>query len=270
MNEGADQQARFRFYAELNDFLPLGHRFSEFTYFFTGKPAIKDSIEALGVPHTEVDLILVNQQSVDFAYGLQSGDRVSVYPVFESLNIGCVTCLRPQPLRTSKFILDVHLGKLARRLRLLGFDTCYRNDYTDREIICQAQAEHRIILTRDIGVLKNSAVTHGYWVRSLQANEQLAEVVKRFDLYSQIEPFSRCLVCNGKLEAVGKESILDQVPAQAAIQYTQFSRCAACGHVFWPGTHIKSLQQLVDWIETQDRSPGVRFHQEADKNSVQT
>ena len=137
-----EHECEFRFYAELNDFLTLPHAWAAFTYRFHGTPTVKDAIEALGVPHTEVDLVLVNGTSVNFAYRLRPGNRVAVYPVFETLNIAEVTHLRPKPLRTPCFICDVHLGKLARRLRLLGFDVTYSNAATDPEIVAAAIAEH--------------------------------------------------------------------------------------------------------------------------------
>jgi len=189
--------AFFRFYEELNDFLPRNKRKISFEQHFEGNPGIKDVIEALGVPHAEVDMILVNGQSVDFEYQLQDGDRVAVYPVFEALDISAVSKVRQAPLREPKFILDVHLGKLAKRLRLLGFDTLYRNDLEDNEVVEISLKEKRIILTRDIGLLKNKKVTHGYWLRSQQPKRQLREIVSRFDLKNLIRPFTRCLECNG-------------------------------------------------------------------------
>src|SRR5262249_31383318 len=154
-------RACFRFYAELNDFLPPGRRGVTFTYSFEGSPSIKDLIEALGVPHTEVDLILVNGESVDFAYRVREGDRISVYPVFESLDITPLLRVRPRPLRETRFVLDTHLGRLAAYLRLLGFDTLYRNDAGDDELARISSGEGRILLTRDRGLLKRSQVTHG-------------------------------------------------------------------------------------------------------------
>ncbi|MGH8501124.1 MAG: Mut7-C RNAse domain-containing protein [Gammaproteobacteria bacterium] len=153
--------AHFRFYEELNDFLPPGQRKVGFEYAFAGRPAIKDVIEALSVPHTEVDLILMNGESVDFSAPLMDGARVSGYPMFEALDITRVSRVRSRPLRASRFVLDTHLGRLARYLRLLGFDTWYRNDYDDAELARICQSEQRILLTRDRELLKRSVVTHG-------------------------------------------------------------------------------------------------------------
>ncbi len=175
-------QVAFRFYEELNDFLPFKYRKKRFEYNIATNTSVKDAIESLGVPHTEIDLILVNSNSVDFSCNLKEGDHVSVYPKFESFDIAELTKIRSEPLRKIKFILDVHLGKLAKYLRLLGFDTLYHNNLDDPEIIEIAKTEKRIILTRDLGILKNNKVTHGYWLRSQDSKEQLKEVIQRFDL----------------------------------------------------------------------------------------
>ena len=140
--------AYFRFYAELNDFLPPERRFTEFAYSFLDAAPVKDRIESFGVPHVEVDLILANGQSVDFAYRVQDGDRISIYPVFEAFDIAGLTRLRPEPLRDPRFVLDVHLGRLAAYLRMLGFDTLYQNHCADERLAEISQSEHRILLTR--------------------------------------------------------------------------------------------------------------------------
>ena len=118
-------RAHFRFYEELNEFLPHHKRKTEFVYHFHGAPSVKDAVEAIGVPHVEVDIILVNGISVSFSRKLSDGDRISVYPVFESFDVSAVTHLRARPLREPRFILDVHLGRLAKYLRLCGFDTLF-------------------------------------------------------------------------------------------------------------------------------------------------
>ncbi|MBU4287980.1 MAG: Mut7-C ubiquitin/RNAse domain-containing protein [Proteobacteria bacterium] len=184
--------AWFRFYEELNDFLPADKRKIAFPCKFSGSPSVKDVIEAIGVPHTEVDLILINGNSVKFDHILSHGDHISVYPVFENLNISHVTRLRPKPLRKTRFIVDVHLGRLSRLLRMLGFDTLYKNNCKNEEIITEALTQKRIILTRDPGLLKNKSITHGYLIRGTDPHEQAREVIRRFDLSSQAKPFIRC------------------------------------------------------------------------------
>lgn len=237
--------AQFRFYEELNDFLPLHRRKVSFPHAFSGRNAIKDMIEALGVPHTEVDLILVNERSVDFSYIVQNGDRISVYPVFESFDITPLLRLRPKPLRVSRFILDVHLGRLARYLRLLGFDTLYRNDYDDAELAGMASRERRILLTRDRGLLKRSAITHGYYVRATNPRRQLQEVLARFDLYRAVRSFKRCTRCNGLLSSVAKDHIVDQLRPDTRRCFDRFWRCDDCRQIYWRGSHYQHMQHLI-------------------------
>jgi uncharacterized protein with PIN domain len=205
---------------------------------------VKDLIEGLGVPHTEVDLVLVNGASAGFGQRLADGDRLSVYPVFEALDISSVAQVRPEPLRVTRFAADVHLGRLAGYLRLAGFDTLYRNDWTDPELVEAATREGRIILTRDRGLLMRAAVSHGYLVRSTAPREQLAEVVGRFDLCSSFRPFTRCSVCNELVEAVTKEEVLDALPPRTAAHSDEFWRCRGCGRVYWHGSHLRSLEAL--------------------------
>jgi uncharacterized protein len=235
----------FRFYEELNDFLPQEKRTTRFTYVFDKNPSIKDAIQAIGVPHTEIDLIIVNGRSVDFGYHLSDKDDVAVYPVFESLDISPLVRLREKPLREPKFICDVHLGKLARLLRLAGFDTLYNNDYTDARIVELSLLEKRCILTRDRGILKRSAVTHGYCVRSTVPLEQAREILGRFDLYALARPFSLCTECNGRIERAARDSVLSKLPDKTKECYDDFYKCTSCGKVYWQGSHFDSLRKTV-------------------------
>jgi hypothetical protein len=241
-------QARFRFYAELNDFLPHVRRQTEFAHRFAGRVSIKDMIESLGVPHTEVDLILVNGESVDFGYLARDGDRVSVYPVFESFDITPILRVRPRPLREPKFVLDVHLGRLASYLRLLGFDTLYPENYDDENLARISRDEKRTLLTRDRGLLKRKMVTHGYCVRETNPRQQVAEVLRRFDLYRLIAPFKRCVHCNGALEPVDKEAIRDRLQPDTLRYYDEFRRCASCDRIYWQGTHYERMRQFFDGL----------------------
>lgn len=237
--------AYFRFYAELNDFLPRARQQTTFAHAFQGRVAVKDMIEALGVPHPEVDLIIVNGVSVDFAYLVQAADQISVYPVFETFDIAPLQHLRPQPLRQPRFVLDTHLGTLARYLRLLGFDTLYRNDYPDAELARISAEEQRIVLTKDRGVLKRGQVTHGYCVRAAQPRQQVREVLAHLHLADAVKPFSRCLRCNGTLQPVDRAAIADRLPAEAGTDYTEFYLCQTCRQLYWPGSHYAAMTQLV-------------------------
>jgi uncharacterized protein with PIN domain len=238
-------RAFFRFYAELNDLLPPGCRQSEFPHDFRGRASVKDMIESLGVPHTEVDLILVNGRSVDFGYLVRDGDRISVYPVFEALDISPALRLRPRPLREAKFVLDAHLGRLAAYLRLLGFDTLYSNAWPDETLARISAEERRILLTRDRGLLKRSIVTRGYCVRDDLPRRQLQEVIGRFDLSGSIAPFRRCLRCNGMLHPVEKAAVTDRLPPGTLQYYDTFHRCVDCGHIYWPGSHFQRMQEFL-------------------------
>lgn len=237
--------SEFRFYEELNDLLPRAVRKQTFSYRFRGTPAVKHVIEAIGVPHTQVDLILVNGKSVSFSYRLRGGERVAVYPTFECFDIAPVLRLRPAPLRIPKFIADVHLGTLAKYLRLLGFDTHYNNRLEDHSLIRLSAAEHRILLSRDVELLKHKALTHAYFVRSEQPLRQLREVVKALDLGDRVVPFSRCMKCNGKLRTVASGSVLAVVPAAVRARTQRFARCADCRRVYWAGPHAQSLSRIV-------------------------
>lgn len=247
-----EYSAVFRFYEELNDFLPPHRRKRDHCYSFNGHPAIKDAIESQRVPHTEVDLIIVNGKSVGFNYQLMHGDRAAVYPIFEALDISPIVQLRDAPLRSTAFILDVHLGKLARILRLLGFDTLYRTDYDDPEIIRIALKEQRIILTRDRRLLHDRRITHARWLHSTNSEQQAREVIKRFQLENEIRRFVRCPVCNGPIESVAKKDVLDQLEPLTRKYYSDFFRCSDCRKIYWRGTHYERIIDKLDAIARTD------------------
>ena len=243
LNRMAGAQISVRCYAELNEFLRLEQRHSSFAWPLERRTSVKDLIESLGVPHTEVDLILVNGESVDFSYLVQDGDSISVYPRFRSLEIACVTQVRPPHVANLRFVLDTHLGKLATSLRMLGFDTHYQNDADDLELVRIASAEQRILLSRDRGLLKRAAVTHGAYIHADEPEQQLVEMVHRFGLASQAKPFSRCLRCNDLLEAVEKADILERLEPKTRRYYHEFRQCPSCARLYWKGSHHDDMQQ---------------------------
>lgn len=238
-------RAYFRFYAELNDHLSVDERFKTLEKSFYVPGSVMDMIESFGVPHPEVELVLVSGQSVEFEYLVQPGDRISVYPMFESVDIGPELRVRKEPLRNTKFVLDVHLGKLAAYLRMLGFDTLYRSCFSDPELVRISNQEKRILLTRDRGLLKHASVTHGYWLRSTDSRKQAEEVVQRFDLVRRIQPFTRCMACNGLLRPVVKTKVAALVPKRVAELYEEFRQCDACGRVYWEGSHHSRMTKLI-------------------------
>lgn len=238
-------QATFRFYGSLNDFLTPARRQLTFFHYVKDRASIKDAIEALGVPHPEIDLILVNGNSVSFTYLLQEGDRISVYPCFDADKPDVVSYVRPQPLEVQRFVLDVHLGKLASYLRLLGFDTLYQNNYDDDTLAQISSQQQRTLLTQDIGLLKRSIVLYGYSVRSSNPKQQVQEVLERFSLHGAVAPLKRCPRCNGLLESVDKHTIDHRLPHFTRLSYHEFFECRDCSQLYWKGAHYQRIQQLI-------------------------
>ncbi|MCV7394544.1 Mut7-C RNAse domain-containing protein [Mycobacterium paraseoulense] len=240
-----------RVYAELNDFLSSQTRGTTVRRPFRPHQTVKDVLEAMGVPHTEVDLIVVNGYPRDFAYRPDFGDRIAAYPVFEALDVGATARLRPVPLRDPRFVVDVNLGRLAWLLRLLGFDVWWSNDADDKTLADISAEGHRILLTRDRGLLKRRAVTRGLFVRSGDPEEQALDVLRRLDLGERLAPLTRCVRCNGALTRVAKQEVIDQLEPLTRQYHDEFSRCAECGRVYWPGSHHEKLVRLVDRLRDQ-------------------
>lgn len=211
-------------------------------YRFNEHPTVKDTIEACGVPHTEVDLIVVAGHCVDFDYQLRDGDCIAVYPHAYPVSLPQPRHLCPQPQEPLRFILDIHLGKLARRLRMLGFDSRYRNDYADDQIIRLGVEEGRVILTCDRGILKQRRVEQGLLLRSRRTREQLTEVFQRYRLFGYSSAASRCPLCNGELQAVAREAVADRLLPQTAANYQRFFQCCDCGKVYWEGAHFDRIR----------------------------
>jgi uncharacterized protein len=204
----------------------------------SGSRSVKDVIESVGVPHTEVAHLSVDGRAAGFGHRLEGGEEVDAFPpVGQHRRTGSV--LPPDPPR--RFVCDVHLGTLARRLRLLGFDTSYANHADDRTLVRIAVEDHRVLLSRDRGLLSRRAVLHGYLPRSDDPDDQLAEVVARFGLAADAAPLTRCVRCNTPLVAVTLAEVADAVPPRSRRAFDRFARCPACGQVYWPGSHIDAL-----------------------------
>jgi uncharacterized protein len=238
--------AEFRFYEELNDFLPEERRKRDFPIEIDRARSVKDAIESAGVPHTEVDLVLVDGRSVDFAHLLRGGERVAVYPMFEALDISPLLRLRPRALRDPIFVADGHLGKLARHLRMAGFDTLWASAWHDDEIVRLSLLQKRTILTRDKGLLRRREVERGYFVRATESETQLAEVVRALQLEASLAPFTRCRECNAPLEDVLREAVVDRLPEKVRDSYDRFKRCPGCERVYWEGTHFARMKGVLE------------------------
>jgi len=240
-------QASFRFNDELNDFLTAKQGAEPFLYSFEGRPAVKDAIEAIGIPHTEVAVITVNSQAVDFMHGLEDGDDLTVYP-HSAYPLVDERFIQPfLPKGNPRFVLDVHLGKLAGFMRTAGFDTLHSSeDLGDERLAEIADTQGRVLLTRDVGLLKRSRIRFGYWLRQTQSREQFREVIRHYHLACKMRPFSRCTHCNGVVESVDKAAVVEQLPKGIADDPTlvKFVKCTDCGHVYWQGSHYTRMQQF--------------------------
>ena len=243
---GEKHVAHFRFYGSLNDFLSGrgGGTGAAVRYAFWGVPAIKDAIEAQGVPHPEVDLVLVDETPVSFGHSLSARDRVSVYPWIQSLPRPTST-LRPSLPRPLRLVCDVHLGQLARYLRMLGLDAHYDTERSDAALARISDEEDRMLLTRDVGLLQRSRVKLGAFVRAQASRRQLAEVARRFELADDAVPFTRCLECNVELGPAPPEAVDEQVPPRAQEAHDAFVQCPSCTSVYWAGTHVERMKQLI-------------------------
>ncbi|SEL61160.1 Mut7-C RNAse domain-containing protein [Nitrosovibrio tenuis] len=238
--------ATFRFYEELNDFLAPERRKREFASTCARAATTKHMIEALGVPHTEVELILVNGESVGFDRLLQGGDRVAVFPKFEMLDVTPVLRVREHPLRLIRFVADAHMGGLAHLLRMAGFDTLYDNNFHDKEIEAIVVRDGRIVLTRDRELLKRRAITHGCYVHALKPPQQFCEIFERLDLGRGAHPFTLCLECNVPLHPIGKAEVLTRLPPSVRERFETFSTCDNCHRVFWEGSHWRRMRDLLN------------------------
>lgn len=241
-------RATFRFHGGLNDFLPRQQRHSAIEHVFSWRASVKDMLESLGPPHTEVSLLTANDVSVGFDHIVQDGDVIDAWDVAAAPPRADAVILVPPYPHRPRFVLDQHLGRSAAYLRLLGFDTLYRNDYDDEELARVSDEEVRILLTRDIGLLKRGRVTYGYFVRSTDPLVSLREIARRFQLGPHVQPYRLCMKCNGVLAQVEKSQILALIPADTAAAFQMFHQCQSCGQVYWKGAHHSKMEKLVQEV----------------------
>ena len=242
---------RLRFHGDLNVFLRSKAGDAVIERRLAEKTSIKDVIESCGVPHPEVDLILIDEQTVGFDHTVANDAKVEVFSV-ENRDTDS-TEKRLQTVDITTFVADGHLGGLTRNLRLLGFDVAYEQNADDRQLLEVMVRENRALLTRDRRLLMHGIVQHGYCPRSQNAKEQTIEVVRRFDLSGLIAPFTRCLRCNALLEEAAKADVIDKLEPLTKIYYDQFRRCPDCKQIYWPGSHFPKLQKRIEEIRSRVR-----------------
>ena len=239
-----------RFFGSLGDFLSVAHRGVAIERAIEDSPTVKDVIQALGVPHPEVDLILAGGRGVDFGYRVREGDRIEVFGLDRPDGVASAPGLVPAAPDPPRFVLDGHLGRLARYLRMLGFDVRYDSGAADDELARVSAAEDRVLLTRDRGLLKRSIVRLGYLVRDDDPRRQLAEVVARYRLARRAAPFTRCVRCGGALDQVGRAEVAERLAGEPRTlrYFDTFGRCVDCGSIYWPGSHFERMSRLVQEV----------------------
>jgi uncharacterized protein len=245
---------RLNFFGDLDFFLGSKFRNQTVERRLSERTSIKDVIESCGVPHPEVDAILVNGQPVGFDHTLVSDAEVEVFPVANRDTLETEKHL--QKTEIVRFVTDGHLGKLTRNLRLLGFDVAYGARADDRELLDITARENRALLTRDRRLLMHSIVQHGYYPRSQNADQQTVEVLRRFNLVELIAPFTRCLRCNAPLQDAAKAEVIEDLEPLTKIYYEEFRRCPGCGQIYWSGSHFEKLEKRIAKIIAQFVSRG--------------
>lgn len=247
-------QINIQFHDELNDFLPANQRYIDFNHPLNSSRSIKDLVESIGVPHTEIDLIIVNGKSVDFSYLVKADDNIALYTskslAPELTDISRLIHCQPEPLATPRFILDVHLGRLAAYLRMMGFDCLYRNDYEDPTLADISANDQRTLLTCDRLLLMRKQVIRGYFVRTRQPRKQLLEVLTKFELFDKLKPFTRCMHCNGMTQQVSKQEIEQHLLPATNKYYEEFFQCQNCHKVYWKGSHYLKMQHLINRLKS--------------------
>lgn len=238
---------RLNFFGDLDFFLGSKFRTQPVERRLSERTSIKDVIESCGVPHPEVDAILVNGQAVGFDHTLVNEAEVTVLPVSNRDKFKTYKHLQRADIH--RFVADGHLGTLTRNLRLFGFDVAYSSRVDDRELLDIMTRENRALLTRDRRLLMHSIVQHGYCPRSQTGDRQTIEVLRRFNLIGLIAPFTRCLRCNAQLQDAAKAEVIQDLEPLTKIYYDQFRRCHACGQIYWAGSHFQNLEKRIERIQ---------------------
>jgi uncharacterized protein len=234
------------FHGDLETFVKPAERNRALKRVLSRKASVKDVIESCGVPHPEVDLIIIEGQPVDLSFHLNTETSVEIYPVAAPPEL--FPAYRLQSREAGSFVADGHLGKLTRDLRLLGIDVSYQNDARDDELLATMLSKNRALLTRDRRLLMHRVVHTGYFPRSQLPMEQTVDVIRRFNLAPKLVPFSRCLRCNEQLRSVSKASVFENLEPLTRLYYHEFRQCSNCSQTYWRGSHFGKLQRRVEQI----------------------
>lgn len=229
----------------------LSHKYQgkkEIDYPLTRRASIKDIIEALHIPHTEISSIFQNDTEISFSHIPEAGERIFLHSFSHGTDVTQPSLLRPDPLPITSFIVDINVGKLARLLRMSGIDTVYDPQWQEKDIAEMAAADRRILLSRNRDLLRRKCILWGHLVRAEQPEKQLAEVMTLFGLRDAIQPFSRCLQCNALLQPVGKSTILHRLEPLTRKYYRKFHVCPDCEQIFWRGSHHKRMEELIERV----------------------
>ncbi|WP_405535435.1 Mut7-C ubiquitin/RNAse domain-containing protein [Streptomyces sp. NBC_00075] len=223
------------FAPELRLFVPAERRAGRTTVVTDGSSSLGHVVESLGVPLTEAGRLLVDGREMPVSHVPVAGETVEVAAV-----------VRPQrvPGAPLRFLLDVHLGTLARRLRLLGVDAAYESeDIGDPALAAQSAAERRVLLSRDRGLLRRRELWAGAYVYSDRPDDQLRDVLDRFA--PALVPWTRCTACNGRLERADKETVGERLEHGTRRTYDVFAQCVDCERLYWRGAHHARLEAIV-------------------------
>jgi len=220
---------------------------SSITYPISRRSSIKNIIESMGIPHTEIGKICIEREKVDFGFIPETAMTINIFEILPPFDVTCPTFLRPVPLKKIHFIADLNVSKLATLLRMSGIDAEISQDLSDNEIASLAYEKQRIVLSKDLGLLKHRKITFGRYVRSVYPEDQLKEIINFFNLKPHLQPFSRCLRCNTSLTPVGKKDILSRLQPKTRLFFHSFKICTQCDRIYWKGSHhegmLKKMQQ---------------------------
>lgn len=237
-----------RFYEELNEFIPEEKRKIRFSHTIPFRTSVKDLIESFNIPHTQVNMIIVNDEQRNFSYLVHDNDRISVYPFFHTFNVSSISKIHQKIPNKIRFIADQHLGKLARNLRMCGLDTEFNKHFHEVELVKRANKEERILLTKDHNILKRNDLSFGYFVYASDPEEQLEEVLLQFKLKNEIHFLSRCLECNALLTPIEKSKVENRLPDKVRALHNEFTYCNQCDKIYWQGTHYQKMKQKINTI----------------------